>query len=185
MDLPATGPTTHRLLPIGKAGDYTMTLNGRSTDSAANAGDVVTTFRWHTPTNGPNEAPSATLSLLATPPEARASLGAELSATALGVSTRAGQAKAAAVVTSSTGASLRLEFQDPSDECMPDGSLFLRSDGEDGRRLATLGPPPFRYDVTLVLGNATYRGTGTWPGDEISACSPCTRLRFDPPLPAL
>ena len=185
MDLAATGPTTHRLLPIGRAGDYTITLNGRSTEAATNRGDVVTTFRWRTTKDGPNQAPSATMSLMATPPEMRASAGAELSARALGVSTNAGTVEASAVVTTSTGATLAVAFKPANAECVPDGSLFLVSPTDDGKAIAALGPAPYRYAVTLTLNGTTYRGTGTWPQDEIHDCAPCTRLRFDPPLPAL
>ena len=185
MDLPATGPTTHRLLPIGRAGDYTITLNGRSTEAAPNKGDVVTTFRWRTTKDGPNEPPSATMSLMASTPALRASMGAELSARALGVSTNAGTVEASAVVTTSTGGTLAVAFERSNVECVPDGSLFLRSPNDDGKAIAGLGPAPYRYAVTLTLDGRTYRGTGTWPQDEIHECSPCTRLRWDPPLPAL
>ena len=183
--LTATGPTTHRLMAVGRAGDYTVTLHGRSAEGATNKGDVATTFRWHTTEDGPNEAPSATISLLATPADARVSMGAELSARALGVTTEAGTVEASAVVTSSTGASMRVDFRTIAMDCVPEGSLFLRSDGDDGRAVAALGPAPLRYEVTLALKGRAYRGTGVWPQDEIKDCSPCTRLRFDPPLPAL
>ncbi|HEV2760758.1 MAG TPA: hypothetical protein VGV86_14455, partial [Acidimicrobiales bacterium] len=93
--------------------------------------------------------------------------------------------EASAVVTSSTGASMRVDFRPIPMDCVPEGSLFLRSDGDDGRAVAALGPPPLRYEVTLSLQGRLYRGTGVWPQDEIHDCSPCTRLRFDPPLPAL
>lgn len=185
MDLPATGATTHRLVPIGKADDYTITLNGRSTDAATNKGDVVTTFRWRTTRDGPNQAPSATMSLMATSPDVRASMGAELSARALGVSTNAGTVKASAVVTTSTGGTLAVDFAPSNLDCVPDGSLFLRSPNDDGKAIAALGPAPYRYAVTLTLNGAIYRGTGTWPQDESHDCSPCTRLRWEPPLPAL
>ena len=183
--LTATGPTTHRLMSAGRAGDYTVTLHGRSGEGATNKGDVATTFRWHTTQDGPNEAPSATISLVATPAEARVSMGAELSARALGVTTLPGTVEASAVVTSSTGASMRIDFGPSPMDCVPEGSLFLRSDGDDGRAVAALGPVPLRYEVTLSLKGSVYRGTGVWPQDEIHDCSPCTRLRFDPPLPAL
>ena len=185
-DLAPTGATTHRLLPIGTAGDYTITLRGSSTEAATNKGDVVTTFRWHTPRNGPTEPPSATMSLLATPAQARVSLGAELSVMALGVSTSTAEVSATAVITTAIGSAMTVEFHPaPGLECVPDGSLYLKSDGEDGRRLVTLGPPPYRYDVTLTIAGKTYRGAGTWPADEIHDCRPCTPLRWDPPLPAL
>jgi hypothetical protein len=184
-DLTATGATTHRLLPMGRAGDYTITLSGRSTDAATNKGDVATTFRWHTPRNGPSAPPTATMGLLATPPEIKASLGAELTAQSLGVSTTAAAVSASAVVTAASGEAMTVEFhRHPGLECVPDGFLFLRSDGEDGRRLTALGPSPFRYDITLTIAGTTYRGAGTWPQDQIHDCAPCTKLRWDPPLPA-
>ena len=185
VPLTATGPASHRLLPMGRAGDYTVTLHGRSTEGATNEGDVATTFRWHTRTNGPNEAPSATMSLLAARPELKVSLGAELSATALGVTTRSGTVQASTVVTASTGASMPVDFRPRDIDCAPEGSFHLRSEADDGKAVAALGPPPYRYDVRLVLGGVTHRGTGVWPQDVIRDCSPCTRLVFDPPLPAL
>lgn len=185
-ELAPTGPTTHRLTPIGRAGDYTITLRGSSTDAATNKGDVATTFRWHTPDDGPNQAPSATMSLRAAPPEARVAMGAELGAHGLGVPTNTVMVTATALVTTANGASMPVEFSPtPGVECVPDGSLFLRSPSDDGRAVAALGPPPYRYDVTLTLDGTTYRGAGTWPADEMHDCSPCTRLRWDPPLPAL
>ena len=185
MPLPATGPTTHRLLPVGRAGDYTVTLHGRSTEAATHKGDVATTFRWHTTANGPNQAPTATMSFVANRPEVKASHGAELSARALGVTTRSGTVTASAIVTTSTGTSMEVVFEPIALDCTPEGVLFLRSEGEDGRKVATLGPPPYRYDVRLVLSGVVYRGAGVWPQDEIHDCSPCTTLVFTPPLPAL
>jgi hypothetical protein len=185
MPLTATGPTTHRLLPAGRAGDYTVHLFGRSTEAATNKGDVATTFRWHTISNGPNQAPSATMSLLATSPQVKVSLGAELTATALGVSTRPATVEASAVVTTSTGRSMEVVFKPIEADCTPEGAFFLRSDADDGRTVGTLGPAPYRYDVRLVLSGVVYRGAGVWPQDEIHDCSPCTSLVFTPPLPAL
>ena len=185
-DLTPTGPTTHRLTPIGRAGDYTITLFGKSTEAATNGGDVVTTFRWHTPKDGPNQAPGATMSLMAARPGIRVAMGAEFAAHALGVSTNSIQVTASAVVTAANGASMTVEFgPTPGLDCVADGSLSLRSAGDDGQAVAALGPPPYRYDVSLTLGGRTYRGAGTWPADEIDECSPCTRLRWDPPLPSL
>lgn len=185
VPLTATGPSTHRLVPTGRAGDYTVTLHGRSAEGATNKGDVATTFRWHTATNGPNEAPQATMSLLAARPAVKVSVGAELSATALGVTTRPGTVEASAVVTAGNGASMPVDFGPLDIECVPEGSFHFRSEADDGKAVAGLGPPPYRYDVRLVLSGVTYRGTGVWPRDEIRDCSPCTRLVFDPPLPAL
>lgn len=186
VDLEATGSTTHRLVPIGSAGDYTITLNGRSTEAATNMGDVATTFRWHTTSDGPNEPPSATVSIVGSRPGDKLSFAGELSAQALGVSTRTDSVTASAVITSSTGARLTVDFHPtPGLDCLPEGSLAYRTKDEVGAQVAALGPPPLRYDVTLVLGSVAYRGTGSWPSDVISDCSPCTRLQFNPPLPAL
>jgi hypothetical protein len=186
VELTATGATTHRLLPIGRAGDYTITLRGRSTESATNPGDLVSTFRWHTTKDGANETPSATVSILPSRPGDRLSFPGELSARALGVSTRPDRVEASAVITSSTGASMTVQFHPhPALDCVPEGSLSYRTADEVGSELAALGPAPFRFDVTLLLDSVPYRGTGTWPDDEISECSPCTKLRFTPSLPAL
>ncbi len=186
VDLAAVGPTTHRLRPFGPTGDYTVTLHGDSTDSATNNGDVATTFRWRTTSDGPNEPPSSTMSLLPARPELKISLGAEFRARGLGVSTQPGEVEARAVVTAANGASMTVTFGAyPGGQCVPDGMVSMRSDGEDGRAVAGLGPAPYRYAVTLVLHGTTYQGTGSWPQDEIDDCSPCTRLRWDLPLPAL
>ena len=186
VDLDAVGPTTHRLRPFGPAGDYTVTLGGHSTDSATNRGDVATTFRWRTTSDGPNEPPSSTMSLLPARPELKISLGATFRARGLGVSTQPGEVQASAVVTAANGASMAVTFGPyPREECVPDGMVSMRSDGDDGKAVAGLGPAPYRYAVTLVLHGVTHRGTGIWPQDEIDQCSPCTRLRWDPPLPAL
>jgi hypothetical protein len=45
--LEPTGDTTHRLVPIGPANDYEVTLFGRGP-----GGDVFVSFRWKTPTDG-------------------------------------------------------------------------------------------------------------------------------------
>jgi hypothetical protein len=186
VDLPATGPVTHRLVPIGAPGDYTITLRGRSNPGAPSPGDLAATFRWHTGTGGPHQAPSATVSIVADLGAEGPGMPGELAAHALGVSTRPDNVRASVVITSGTGDSMTVQFHPlPDLACVPQGSLFYRTDNEVGARLASLGPPPFRYVVTLVLGSTPYRGTGTWPDDVMSACSPCTRLQFDPPLPAL
>jgi hypothetical protein len=184
-ELPATGPTTHGLAPIGPAGDYTITLFGRAREGAAQGGDVATTFRWHTPRRGPNEAPTATASIIAGRPTEPVSFGVELSARALGVPTPPGTARASVLVTSSNGASISIDLQPrPVGDCVPEGTLYLGGPEELGKAAARLGPAPFRYDVTLVLEGVPYRGRGVWPDDQLSECSPCTTLRFDPPLPA-
>ena len=60
VELEATGPTTHRLRPVGAAGDYRIELTGRGGPVVGDRGDVGASFRWHTPHDGPDVAPSAT-----------------------------------------------------------------------------------------------------------------------------
>ena len=70
-------------------------------------------------------------------------------------------------------------------QCEPQGCLSFTAAEALGTQAASLGPGPFRYDVTLVLGSLAYGGTATWPEDEDPECSPCTTLRFSPALPGL
>jgi len=104
----------------------------------------------------------------------------------LGTSTQRGTITASVVVTSANGASKTIDLQPKhADHCLPEGTLYLGAPDEAGKEAAQLGSAPFRYDVTLVLDSVPYRGAGTWPDDQMSSCSPCTALRFTPPLPAL
>lgn len=183
VELEAIGPTTYRLRPIGVAGDYDITLFGRGGEVVGDRGDVSASFRWRTPQDGPDVAPSATASIVTGDPSAPDSFGVELSIENLRETPRT--AGATVVVTSSDGASLAIELERQSTECEPEGSLSFTAADALGARAARLGPAPFRYDVTLVLDGSTSRGTATWPDDEDPECSPCTRLRFSPPLPGL
>ena len=183
--LQATGPTTHRLAPIGPAGDYDITLVGRSTESASEKGDVTTTFRWRTARAGANEAPRATASIVAGRPPDVLSFGVEVAIQDLRATPAPGRARATVLVTSASGAATTIELERRTAECPAEGSLTFGAAKELGDRAARLGPPPFRYEVTLVLDGTTCRGTATWRDDVDPACSPCTPLRFSPPLPGL
>jgi hypothetical protein len=185
VSLPAVGPTTHRLAPIGPAGDYVITLAGRSTETAVHKGDVITTFRSHTPRAGANEPPAATASILAGRPPDVLSFGVEVGVRDLRATPGPGRARASVVVTSADGAALTIDLERRTVDCAPEGSVSFGAPKALGERAARLGPSPFRYDLTLVLDSATYRGTATWPDDVDPACSPCTPLRFTPSLPGL
>jgi hypothetical protein len=50
-------PGRHVLRPAGHAGEYDVTLSGRG--YGPDGGDMYTTFRWTTPTDGPLPSPSA------------------------------------------------------------------------------------------------------------------------------
>ena len=77
VELEATGPTTHRLRPIGAAGDCQISLTGHGGPVVGDRGDVAVSFRWHTPHNGPDVAPSATASIVGGDPAAPESVECE------------------------------------------------------------------------------------------------------------
>lgn len=183
--LESTGPTTHRLLPVGQAGDYVVTLFGRSGEGATSKGDLSALFRWHTPRDGPNEAPTATASIIAGSPTDPRSFGVDLSVDDLRATPGPGRVSATAVVTSREGVSMTIEMDRRSVECANEGSVVFGAAQSLGEQAANLGSAPFRYDITLVIDSIPYYGTATWPDDVDPACSPCTPIRFDPPLPGL
>ena len=188
VTLESTGPSTHRLLPVGQAGDYVVRLLGRSGEGVMPKGDVSASFRWHTPRDGPNEAPTAAASILAGSPTDLRSFGVSLEVHDLRATPGDGRATATAVVTSHEGASMRIELERRerrSEECVDEGSVFFDAAEALGEQATRLGSAPFRYDITLVIDSIAYHGTATWPDDVEPACSPCTPLRFNPPLPGL
>jgi hypothetical protein len=184
MPLEATGASIHRLRPIGPAGDYVVTLFGRGGDGSVR-GDLSVSFRWHTPIDGPNEAPTATASIFSGAPDRPTSYGVELSLQDLRTTPARGEARASVLVTNADGASVSIDLERRSLDCSPEGSVFFVASQEPGMRAATLGSGPFRYDATVVIDSVTYRGMGSWPDDVDEACSPCTTLRFSPALPGL
>ncbi len=185
VTLEPIGPGTHRLLPVGQAGDYVVTLSGRSGEGVMPKGDVSASFRWHSPRDGPNEAPTAAASILAGSPTDLRSFGVGLEVHDLRATPRPGRVAATAVVTSREGASMTIDLERRSEECADEGSVFFDAAEALGEQAARLGSAPFRYDITLVIDSIPYHGTATWPDDVDPACSPCTPLRFNPPLPGL
>lgn len=185
VTLEPIGPSTHRLLPVGQAGDYVVTLSGRSGEGVMPKGDVSASFRWHTPRDGPNEAPTAAASILAGSPTDLRSFGVGLEVHDLRATPRPGRVAATAVVTSREGASMTIDLERRSEECADEGSVFFDAAEALGEQAARLGSAPFLYDITLVIDSIPYHGTATWPDDVDPACSPCTPLRFNPPLPGL
>ena len=185
VDLEPTGPTTYRLGPIGRAGDYVITLFGRGTEAASQWGDVSTSFRWHTPHAGPSEAPAATVSVVGGRGEELMVYGAEVSVEDLRTTPGPGRITASVLVTSADGSSFRIDPPRRDHDCMPEGSVFFTADREVAGPTAKVGPAPIRYEVTLVIDSIRYVGAASWPADEDKECSPCTRLRFSPPLPGV
>ncbi len=185
VTLRATGPTTYRLEPIGAAGDYVITLFGRGGEAAANPGDVAASFRWHTPRAGPNEAPTATASIVAGRGQDVSSYGVEVSVRALRATPRPGRISGAVRVTSANDLSTTIPLDREEQECATEGSVYFTAPDHLGSGAAALGPPPFRYEVALTIDGTRHLGTAVWPDDMDPECSPCTRLRFSPALPGL
>jgi hypothetical protein len=177
------GPTTFRLAPYGPAGTYDVTLSGRGGAGASQGGDLFVTFRWTTPTDGPSPDPSAIASIVADHDGQVDSYGVEVAL--LQLAGTPADATASVVVTAANGQSVTLEPpRFPSGEC-PVGRVSFAGPPALGLQAAAIGPPPFTYDVTVVLDSVTYRATATWPDDVDEECSPCVPLEFDPPLPSL
>lgn len=183
VTLESTGPSTHRLLPIGQAGDYVVTLDGRSGEGAVQRGSFSASFRWHTPRDGPNEAPTAIVSILGGSPTDLRGFGVDLQVHDLRATPRPGRAAATAVVTSREGAFMTIELERRSHEC-DEGSVFFGAARALGEQAARLGSAPFRYDITLVIDSTPHHATASWP-DDVTEDSSRIPLRFNPPLPGL
>lgn len=171
------GETVHRLEPIGPAGDYEVTLFGRG-----DGGDLFVSFRWQTVTDGVMPVPAATASILADHDGATDSYGVELPVWNLRETP--GSASATVSVTAADGNRHIIEVTRQDSDCS-EGTLYFTAPAAEGLAAAQIGPPPFTYEVILVLDGQTYTGRGTWPEGVDSECNPCVPLTFEPPLPAL
>lgn len=169
--------TTHRLVPIGRADDYEVTLFGRGP-----GGDVFVSFRWSTSTDGVLPVPAATASILADHDGRVDSYGVELPIWNLAATPA--QATGQVTVTAADGSVHRFALTRQDFGCS-DGAIFLTAPTEEGLAAAALGSAPFTYEVALVLDGLGYLGTAVWPDDVDPECAPCVPLTFTPPLPAL
>lgn len=171
------GDTTHRLVPIGFADDYEVTLFGRGP-----GGDVFVSFRWKTPTDGVLPVPAATASILADHDGRVDSYGVEVSVWNLAATPA--QVTGEVTVTSAGGRNHRFQLTPQDFDCSA-GSIFLTAPIEDGLTAAQLGSSPFTYQVVLELDGFGHLGTAVWPDDVDPECDPCVTLTFTPPLPAV
>jgi hypothetical protein len=171
------GDTTHRLVPIGLADEYAVTLFGRGS-----GGDVFVSFRWETLTDGLLPVPAATASILADHDGRVDSYGVELPIWNLAKTPD--DASGRVTVTSADGRVHTFGLTRQDFDCSA-GSIFLTAPVEEGLAAAKLGSPPFTYEVLLELDGLGYLGTGVWPDDVDPECAPCVPLTFAPPLPAL
>lgn len=165
------------LHPAGHVDTYDVTLEGRG------AGDLFTTFRWTTPSQGRLPNPRARLAIIAGDQEEVLSYGLELSLTNLAATPE--RARATITVTASDGGSLEIDAAGRNRGCRPEGTVYWDAPDDKALEAARLGDPPFTYEVELMLDGERYDATATWPDDVIKGFAPSVRLHFDPPLPAL
>ena len=165
------------LRPAGFAGTYDVTLFGRGN------GDLFTSFRWTTPTDGPLPEPRARLAVLAGDDGEVDSYGVELELTNLAQTPR----KAAATVTieAQDGETLTFRAKHSHLRCFPEGTVYWDGPDDQGHAAVELGEGPFTYEVQLTLDGERYFANATWPNDEIKGSEPSVRLDFTPELPAL
>lgn len=168
--------------PAGPAGTYDVDVSGRG---VGGSGDVVTTFRWTTPVDGPAPVPKASIAVLDEGDRQVRGYGISLGVTDLAAAPR--EASARVTVTSSQGASLELDPGAEIASCSSEGSVWFSGTYERAQQAAALGSAPFTYDVALTLDGVEHHATATWPRDERSSPdeSPDTPLRFTPPLPSV
>jgi len=174
--LERTGDGSFVLKPAGFAGTYDVTLFGRGD------GDLVTAFRWSTPSDGPLPVPEASLALIAGQGNEIDSYGVELLVSNLAET----PARAIALVTVTAANQESLTFAATQvKRCWAEGTVYWDGPDQEGLAAADLGPPPFRYRVKLSLDGRHYAATAVWPADEIKGNEPSVTLTFDPPLPSL
>ena len=165
------------LRPAGYADTYDVTLFGRG------EGDLFTTFRWTTPTDGQLPEPEARLAVLAGHDGQVDSYGVELEARNLARTPR--RASARITVRAANGDAIGFKAKRARERCLPQGTVYFDGPDYKGLAAAELGRGPFTYLVDLRLDGKRYVASATWPDDEIKGNEPSVRLDFTPNLPAL
>ena len=100
-------------------------LSGRGRQGTGAKGDLSATFRWRTPTAGPNEAPHGTASIIGGIGSNIRSFGVEVSVHDLRETPAPDRVSATAVVTSSDGASMSIDLERTEFEMMDEGSVYF------------------------------------------------------------
>ncbi|MEP6526829.1 MAG: hypothetical protein ABJA86_06660 [Nocardioidaceae bacterium] len=165
------------LRPAGHVDTYDVTLFGRGN------GDLVTVFRWSTPSDGPLPVPKSRLALLAGHDGQLDSYGVELEVSNLATTPKEAAAKITA--TAANGESMTFEATRSRQRCQREGTVYWDGPDDQGLAAARLGPPPFTYKVVLTLDGKRHVATASWPADVIRGNEPSVRLNFTPALPAL
>jgi hypothetical protein len=178
VPLEPAGEGAFVLRPAGYAGTYDVTLFGRGD------GDLFTTFRWTTTTDGPRPKPEARLAVLADHDGKVDSYGIELEVTHLARTPR--RASAVVTVRADGGGKVTFKANRAARRCWPpEGTVYWDGPDKKGLDAAALGEGPFTYEVELMLDGVRYIATAQWPADEIAGNEPSVALNFTPNLPAL
>ena len=163
--------------PAGLSGDWDVDVSGRG-----EGGDVITTFRWHTPVDGRMPEPaSGSAAVLADHDGELDSYGVELYLTNLAEQPR--DATAAITVTSADGGNVVIAPR-RSGGCYSAGDVGWRAPRSKGLAATELGDGPFTYSVDVDLDGRRYVGHGTWPDGEAEGFAPHVHLTWEPPLPS-
>lgn len=163
--------------PAGLSGDWDVDVSGRG-----DGGDVITTFRWHTPVDGQMPDPaSGSVAVLADHDGVLDSYGVELF-----LSNLARQPREAEAVITVTGTDGRTATITPhrSQGCYSAGEVGWRASRSTGLAATRIGEGPFGYSVEVTLDGRRYVGTGTWPDGETEDFAPHVRLTWEPQLPS-
>jgi hypothetical protein len=172
-----TGEREFLIRPAGLAGDWDVDVSGRG-----DGGDVITTFRWHTPVDGRMpEAASGSAAVLADHDGELDSYGVELFLSNLAAQPR--RASAVITVTSADGRAATI-VPHRRGACYSEGEVGFAASRSKGLAATGLGAGPFTYTVEVTLDGRTYVGTGTWPADESSEMAPHVPLAWEPALPS-
>jgi hypothetical protein len=180
QDAPLDSAADGRFLvrPVGYAGTYDVTLFGRGP-----GGDLFTTFRWTTPSDGPLPEPEARLAVLGDDDGGIGSYGIELELANLARTPE--QASARITVRAADGGELTFDATRSRERCWPDGTVYWDGPDAKGLEAAGLGTGPFMYRVEVVLDGSRHVAEAEWPADEIPGNEPSVALEFTPSLPSV
>jgi hypothetical protein len=95
------------------------------------------------------------------------------------------QASARITVQAEDGDAVTFNATRSQTRCLPEGTVYWDGPDEEGLAAAALGEGPFTYRVELMLDDARFFATATWPADEIVGNEPSVALHFIPNLPGL
>jgi hypothetical protein len=172
---------TFHIDPMGPPATYAVGLFGSGPQ-----GDWSGTFLWTTTGAGAEPPVTATTSIVWAPHgDIEGDHGFALSVA--GLASTPTTARASVTATAANGRSTTFDAGRPQLGCPGSGTVdWWEANGTRSQEVASLGPAPFTYDVTLTLDGVEHHASATWPDDHVEdpfnddpAPVP---LVFDPPL---